>query len=173
MLIYYVYAYLRLDRTPYYIGKGKDERATALHTVPAPADATRIVMLETHLSEIGAFALERRYIKWYGRKDLGTGILRNMTDGGEGASGRIVLAATREKSRASNEATWATKKVKDTHRKSMQTVWADTTRNSKIAASVSGANNARFGEPSPFKGKKYSEETLAKVRATRAKRKPP
>jgi hypothetical protein len=33
----------------------------------------------------------------YGRQDNGTGILRNMTDGGEGASGCNVSEATREK----------------------------------------------------------------------------
>lgn len=93
---YYVYAYLRSNGTPYYIGKGCNKRAYKKHQhIPVPKEKSRIVFLETNLSNVGALAMERRYICWYGRKDLGTGILINMTDGGEGVEGHVHSAETR------------------------------------------------------------------------------
>ena len=88
MDIYYVYEYVREDGSPYYVGKGKGRRAWDLgsHSCGVPPQ-NRIRFVAKNLSEETALRLEKELILLHGRKDLGTGILRNLTNGGEGTSG--------------------------------------------------------------------------------------
>jgi hypothetical protein len=88
---FYTYAYLREDRTPYYIGKGKRNRAYIKHHkgISVPKNRSRIIFLKQNITEEEAFKHEKYMIAVFGRIDLGTGILHNKTDGGEGSSGAI------------------------------------------------------------------------------------
>ena len=94
---FYTYAYLREDRTPYYIGKGEGDRAfyRRKRTIKPPKDKSRIIFLKQNLLENEAFKHEIYMIVVFGRKDLGTGILHNRTDGGEGTSGWVASEETR------------------------------------------------------------------------------
>lgn len=98
-MIYYTYAYLREDRTPYYIGKGKGNRAYRKHKgeVNLPKDKSRIILLKQNITEEEAFKHEIYMIGVFGRKDLGTGILHNKTNGGEGISGLFISKEHKEK----------------------------------------------------------------------------
>ena len=98
-MYYYTYAYLREDKTPYYIGKGKGNRAYRRRKtdIKPPKDKSRILILKQNLTEQEAFRHEVYMIAVFGRKDLGTGILHNRTDGGEGISGLVHTEETRRK----------------------------------------------------------------------------
>ena len=96
---FYTYAYLREDKTPYYIGKGQGKRAYDNSGKPCatPKDKNQIIFLKQNLTEAEAFRHEIYMIAVFGRKDLGTGILRNKTDGGEGLSGWVPSEEFRKK----------------------------------------------------------------------------
>jgi len=83
---------LREDGTPYYIGKGSGKRKFVKHkgrggvVIRFPPE-DRILVLKENLTEEEAFKHEIYMIDVFGRKDIGTGILRNQSNGGEGSSG--------------------------------------------------------------------------------------
>jgi len=88
---YYTYAWLREDRTPYYIGKGIGNRAYRAHRrgdsyISAPP-RNRVIFLKTNLTEFDAYKHENYIISVLGIKEDG-GILINLSYGGEGSSGR-------------------------------------------------------------------------------------
>jgi len=153
MDIYYVYAYVREDGTPYYIGKGKGRRAYSnQHSINLPIDKSRIVFIFKELSENDAHKLECLLIEFHGRKNNGTGILRNMTDGGEGTSGY--------------KHTDKTKQIMKDKIHSKET-------KQKISQSRKGKPSPTKGKPSPYKGKKRSEEFKQKrSEATKGKNNP-
>ena len=80
-----VYQWVREDRTPYYIGIGNPRRPyKGRRRCGRPPSRDRIIILHENLEWEEACRIEKELIAFYGRKDLGTGILRNLTDGGEG-----------------------------------------------------------------------------------------
>lgn len=97
---FYVYAFLRSvgsargkRMSPYYIGKGCGNRAWSnfKRNAKKPVDPSYIVLLRQDLTEEAAYKWEMFYISHYGRVDQRTGILWNMTDGGDGVRGSTVF----------------------------------------------------------------------------------
>ncbi len=86
--MFYTYLWLRYDGTPYYVGKGSKDRAftNCGHLVNRPS-TDEFILVQLHESEADAFEAEKFLIAHYGRSDLKTGCLRNLTNGGEGAGG--------------------------------------------------------------------------------------
>lgn len=71
--------------SPYYIGKGKNNRAFdfSAHRVKCKKDGSNVRFIKENLSEDDALMWEAFWIAEFGRIDLGTGCLHNRTDGGE------------------------------------------------------------------------------------------
>jgi hypothetical protein len=135
---YYTYAYLREDGTPYYIGKGKNYRAYNDGGKPCcrPPIKERIIILKNNLTEEDAHRHEIYMISIFGRKDIGTGILRNKTNGGEGKSGWVPSQETIEKLRKANLGRKHSKKTCEKMSKSKMGHSVDEKTKNKIANSL-------------------------------------
>jgi hypothetical protein len=97
---FYTYAYIDETGLPYYIGKGRGERAWKTHgDIPRPSK-DKILILKRGLLEEEAFRHERYIIYILGRVNLGTGLLLNKTAGGQGITGKVWTQSERERVRA-------------------------------------------------------------------------
>ena len=150
-MYYYTYAYLREDKTPYYIGKGKGNRAYRRRDkgIKPPKDKSKILILKQNLTEEESFRHEVYMIAVFGRKDLGTGILHNRTNGGDGVSGAVVSDETRRKM---SEALKGKPRSKEIRRKI-----------SEAHKGKTHSEKSRRNMSESQKGKTFSEETKRKL----------
>ena len=144
---YYTYAYLREDGTPYYIGRGKGRRAwlQSGHFVKVPPK-DRVLLLKTSLSYQESLDHEVYMIFVFGRKNNGTGILRNYTDGGEGMRGFSHSEASRQKM----SQTHTGRKATDSHRENIS--------NSLLQVWAEGRHHDMSGENNPNKDGHHGEK---------------
>lgn len=106
---YYIYLYFdpTRDDEPFYVGKGKGNRAishlsrTDHHPVTYRIQKIRKlghepkIELEYCESEDAAYSLEHALVLEIGRRNTGTGPLLNLTDGGEGGRGMVLSTEQR------------------------------------------------------------------------------
>lgn len=105
--MYYTYAYLREDKTPYYIGKGQGNRAYVSHKRRngqnfKPKNKNQIIILKKFDCEEESYIHEKYMIHLYGLKING-GLLINLTSGGDGG-GRIKYSNEKRKESYKNKA---------------------------------------------------------------------
>jgi len=177
--MFYVYTYLREDGSPYYVGKGSGDRAYKKWNkkdIKPPKDQTRIIIVEDNLDEQSAFDLEIKLIAQYGRKDLGTGILHNKTNGGEGSSGHKIggwqwSAESREKRKGAGNPAFGKEQSVEIIQKKVES-WLKTTGGKQNPEWIEKRANARRGKKQPegtgekiaakLRGRKQSPEAVAK-----------
>jgi len=147
MNIYYTYAYLRKDHTPYYIGKGKEYRIKSKQrNINPPKDKSRIIFLKQNLTEEEAFKHEIYMIAVFGRKDLGNGILHNRTNGGDGVSGRILSEDTKKKIGKANKLSLKGKKISEETRQKQSNTWKEKLKNNPRPISYYSENLKKMAE---------------------------
>jgi hypothetical protein len=148
---FYIYTHTKLgDTLPFYIGKGSNNRAYSKHDRSnfwkrISKNGYTVQIELTNLYEDEALQLEKEIIKMYGRRDLGTGCLVNMTNGGEGVSGRIVSDETKAKMSKAMEGRVSGNKGKTHSEETKQKI-----------------SEAKLGNTA-WKGKTHSDETKAKI----------
>jgi hypothetical protein len=152
-----VYRHRRNDNyTVFYVGIGspqrpyvKNKRSIFWKNIVKKYGYT-IEILAENISIEDAQDLEKLLIQEYGRLDLGTGTLCNLTDGGEGTC----------------NVTPEVRKKMSERRKGVSVFQVGYKMSKDHCLSIS---LAKKGKPSTFKGKKHTEEAKAIIKEKRAK----
>ena len=156
--MFYTYLWLREDGRPYYVGKGHGDRAFDWHKRVGRAPSRDRIIIQEHLSEEDAFAAEVFLIAFYGRKDLRTGCLTNLTDGGEGPAGQRMPESFRRFHSERVKANPFPPLSAESRKRIAQKL-----KGRKMSASFCDKNRQRIRENNPFKGRKHSEETRKRM----------
>ena len=135
--MFYTYAYLREDKTPYYIGKGKGNRLydhRGKNCIP-PKDKSKIIKLKQNLTEEEAFKHEIYMIAVFGKKCDETGILMNIADGGNappkmcGNDSPTKRPEVRAKIGAANKISLKGKKLPEEVKQKISNTWKEKLKN--------------------------------------------
>lgn len=191
---FYVYALIDpRNNQPFYIGKGsrkkgyqrikahfrehgkKDNpfKASVIDKIESLGLIVRIEILSDNLSEEDAFSVERIFISFYGRRDLGKGLLTNLTNGGEGTSGKVSTKEYREKRSLMSKKFWENEEFREEARQRLLCRFEKdgSYKHSDIdKKKMSESQQKRFEKQSgTMKGKKHTEETKKKMSKIRKK----
>ena len=181
----YVYCYLRekpsntaKEKTPYYIGVASSSWRpfSKDHNTPVPKDRSMIRIMRQNLTKQQAFCWEIYYILHYGRVDIGTGILHNYTNGGEGAVGTVRSQEQRERYRIASTGRRHTEKTKERLREIRLGKTLSPETKQKISTASKGKKQSEEWIEKRMKahiGAKRSEETKQRIREKAIGRKSP
>ena len=179
----YVYQHIRKDKnTPFYIGIGSDNDFYRANRLSERNEIwTRIsnkteVIVEILYQDIDwgtACEIEKDLIKKYGRININTGILSNMTDGGEGTLNKIINEETKfllgtgnrgkkrsdESRRKQSESTLGVKKSeKHCQNIRLARLGKKLSEESKVKISLNSKGRSSWN-----KGKSFSQESKEKM----------
>ena len=193
---FYIYIYRELEETPIYVGKGsfkKVHHGTARwrrHYQEKTRLGNRLRKLREKFGyslipeiieiqdELTAFKKEIELISIFGRCNLGTGSLYNLTGGGEGSPGRVISEEFRKKIKDSStgrkhkpETIELLREISKNYRHTEEAKIkiGNGNRGKEVKQEtrdkISKHMKVRMNENNPFLGKKLSQETKNKISA--------
>jgi hypothetical protein len=180
-----VYRHIRLDNgIPFYVGISKSFRRAYSKNLRnshwcsvAKKYGFEVEILFDDLTYEEAKNKEIEFIKLYGRRDNNTGILVNMTNGGDGALGCIQSDESKQKKRVvwlgRKHTTETIKKMSESqkgvknhqyYKKGILNKNYGLKRSEECRKKLSELGKIKVGEKNPMFGKKHSEEAKQKMR---------